>query len=246
MTALLGVGAAVVVLLLVTVATARRPAAAVLPKAAYLDRWSVLHGGYDPRRALLVRGWLAATYAVGHPLASAGVRPDLLTLWGVAVGGGVVLLAGAGGGWWLLAAAAAVVITGLLDGLDGCVAVLTDRAGRFGFVLDSVADRVVDGLYLLALWRVGAPASLCVSAAAAVALLEYTRARAGQAGMAEIGVVTVGERPTRVVVAAVMLAAAGAIPAQSSTVASFGAVALVALSLVALGQLLVVVRRILR
>ncbi len=230
-------------LLLAVSAATRRPAPSMPDLPDYLDRWSVLHGGYDPRRAALVGGWLALTYRLARPLAGAGIRPDLVTLWGVAVAAGAVLVADLGGRWALLAAVA-VVVTGLLDGLDGCVAVLTGRAGRLGFVLDSLADRVVDGLYLVALWRVGAPAVLCVAAGAGVGLLEYTRVRAGQAGMAEIGVVTVGERPTRVILTTLALASAAV--SDPAPVAGAGAAATLAVSLVGLGQLLVVVRRHLR
>ena len=64
----------------------------------------------------------------------------------------------------MLLAVVLVVVSGLLDGLDGAVAVLTDRATRWGHVLDSLVDRCSDGLYLVALWLVGAPAGVCVAA----------------------------------------------------------------------------------
>ncbi len=77
-----------------------------------------------------------------------------------------------------------VAASGLLDSLDGAVAVLTDRATRWGAVLDSVVDRVSDALYLVALWLVGAPAWACVvGRRAAARLQEYARARATAVGM---------------------------------------------------------------
>lgn len=237
-------GAATVVLLGLS-AAGRRPAPSLPDLPGFLSRWSDLHGGYDPYRSALARGWLTLCYRLGRPLARAGVRPDVLTLWGVAAGGAVVVLAGLGGGWPLLAAAA-VAVSGLVDGLDGAVAVLSDRVRRLGFVLDSLADRVVDGLYLLALWRLGAPTGLCVAAGAGVALLEYTRARAGMAGMADIGVVTVGERPTRVIVTILSLVCAAAYADRSGVVAGIGAAGTLVVSMVGLGQLLAVVRRQLR
>lgn len=240
--ALLAAGA---VLLLALSTTGRRPASAVLDLPDYLSRWSRLHGGYPPDRSVLVRTWLSLNYQLARPLARVGVAPDVLTGWGVALGAAVVVLADLGRSWPLLAAVA-VAGTGVLDGLDGCVAVLTERASRFGFVLDSLADRVVDALYLVALWRLGAPAGLCVAAGGAVALLEYTRARAAAGGMAEIGVVTVGERPTRVILTLLTLVCAAAYPDRSSVVAGLGVAATLTVSLVGLGQLLVVVRRTLR
>ena len=74
-------------------------------------------------------------------------------------------------------------------------------------------------------------------------LHEYTRARAAAAGMSEIGVVTVGERPTRVIVTAVFLACAGIYGAGDPMWATLAAAGWVGLGVVGLGQLLVVVRR---
>lgn len=235
------VGAGALVLLAVSVAS-RRPVATVPDRATYLAAWSALHGGLDASRTTLLRGWLTVVYWLARPLARAGVGPMLLTGWGVVAGAFAVGLADLGGRW-ALAAALVVVVSGVLDGLDGAVAVLTDRATRLGFVLDSVADRLVDGLYLVALWRLGAPAGACVAAGAAVGLLEYTRARAVAAGMREIGVVTVGERPTRVIVTAATLLCCGTYLGWTGRLAALGTSALLIVSLVGLVQLLAVVGR---
>lgn len=241
MLGLAAVGASALVLLVATAAR-RRPVATVPDRATYFATWSVLHGGLDATRTTLVRGWLTVVYRLARPLARAGVAPVLLTAWGVVAGTLAVALADLGGRW-PLAAAAVVVVSGLLDGVDGAVAVLTDRATRLGYVLDSVADRVVDGLYLAALWRLGAPAGACVAAGAALGLLEYTRARAGSAGMREIGVVTVGERPTRLIVTVLALGCAGAYAGRLATLAGLGAWATFVVSVAGLAQLLVAVRR---
>ena len=45
----------------------------------YLDGWQRLHGGYDPRGNALVRGWLSGAYVVARPFAAAGVPPDAVT-----------------------------------------------------------------------------------------------------------------------------------------------------------------------
>jgi phosphatidylglycerophosphate synthase len=120
--------------------------------------------------------------------------------------------------------------------------VLTDRTTAWGFVLDSVADRICDALYLVALWLAGAPSGGCVAAGALVGLLEYARARAGNAGFGEIGVVTVCERPTRVIVAAAAFLVGGLVPDRAGVAATLGAVATAALAAIALVQLAVVVR----
>ncbi|GAC1325451.1 MAG: CDP-alcohol phosphatidyltransferase family protein [Mycobacteriales bacterium] len=242
----LAAGTVVVALALATLTalSARRPAAAVPALDGYFDRWSTLHGDFDPRGAWMIRTWLGWAYAVARPLARVGVQPHVLTLWSVEIGLVIVVLAQAGGRWLLLGCWV-VVLSGLLDNLDGAVAVLEDRTSRIGFVLDSVVDRVADGLYLVALWRLGAPAWLCVAAGSMVALLEYTRARAGNAGMGEIGVVTIGERPTRIIVTAVALFCAGLYVGHQPLIAGLGAAATLGLSVISCGQLALAVRRIL-
>jgi phosphatidylglycerophosphate synthase len=210
-------------------------------RAEYFDRWSAVHGGFDPRSSILVGLWLSWTHSVARPFVAARVAPDLLTLAGLAAGGAVVGFTSLGG-WWVLTAGALVVVSALLDNLDGAVAVMTDRATRWGSVLDSVTDRICDGLYLTALWVLGAPGWLCVLGGTLMGLHEYTRARAAAAGMSEIGVVTVWERPTRVIVTAVFLGCAGSYPAGDQTWATLAAAAWVGLGLLGFAQLLVVVR----
>lgn len=214
-----------------------------MDRDGYFAAWADLHGGYDPRSNVLVRGWLSAAYALARPLAAARVAPDLVTGAGVlvsAVAVGAVLLDEP---VWLLVAALVVVGSGLLDNLDGAVALLSRRSTRWGYVFDSLTDRVSDLLYLAALWAAGAPPAVCVLGGALMMLQEYARARAAAGGMAEIGVVTVWERPTRVIVTATFLAAAGAL---GDPWPALGAWAWTGLGVVGLAQLLAVVRRRLR
>jgi phosphatidylglycerophosphate synthase len=205
----------------------------------YLDGWQRLHGGYDPRANALVRGWLSGAYVVARPFAAAGVAPDLVTLAGLLVGG-TALVPAAAGGWWLLVAATLVVLSALLDNVDGAVAVLTGRATAAGQVLDHVADRIADLVFLGVLLAAGAPWPACALGGALMLLQEYLRARAAAAGMTEVGVVTVWERPTRVIVTATFLAAAAVL---GDPWPALGAWAWAALGLVGFGQLAVVVRR---
>jgi CDP-diacylglycerol--glycerol-3-phosphate 3-phosphatidyltransferase len=157
--------------------------------------------------------------------------------------GALVLWPAAAGGRWVLLAAAVVVASALLDGVDGTVAILTGRTTRWGHVLDSVCDRVVDGCYAAGLWLAGAPGPLCAAAAGAGLLQEYLRARAAASGMGEVGVVTVGERPTRVIVTAMFLLGAGIYPGAAGGWAAAGAAALVTVGIVGIAQLGLVVRR---
>ena len=212
---------------------------------AYLRLWSQAHGGYDPHAARSARIWLTVVYRCTVPLARRRVAPGVVTLAAVLVAA-ILLGPAALGGRWLLLAGVLVAGNGLLDGMDGCLALLTGRATRWGYVLDSAADRVSDALLVVALWLAGGLAGLCLGAGAVAALQEYVRARAGNAGFHDIGVATVAERPTRIIVGAVGLAVAGILPSHASSISTAAAAALVALGLVGCGQLVMVIRRALR
>jgi phosphatidylglycerophosphate synthase len=238
----LALAAAAVAVLVLTVVTARRPVEQVPDLAGYLKRWAPLHGDYEPAPASLAGRWLTVAYVLARPLAARGVSPDALTAWGVLASAAVAVLA-APGGRWPLAAVAVVVLAGLLDNLDGAVAILTGRTTRWGFVLDSLADRLSDAAYLLPLWFLGAPGPACVAGGSLMVLQEYTRARAGNAGMGEIAVVTVWERPTRVILTAFLLLACGLLPTHAAALATLGAATWIALGTVGLAQILTAVHR---
>ena len=209
----------------------------------YAGAWSRLHGGFDPRQAnFLVRGWVRIAYAVGSWLGRRRVGPMAVTTAGLLicflVPASVLLLDRPG----VFLAAVLVLVAALADGLDGAVAVLTGRTTRLGYVYDSVADRLGELAWLVAFWLAGAPGWLVVTAGAASWLQEYARARATAAGMAEIGVVTVSERPTRVLVAIFgLLAAFAYAPLITAATAVW-----LALAAVAGLQLLIAIRRALR
>ena len=207
----------------------------------YLARWSALHGGYDPRSSRLTAMWLSMTYVVARPFIAARVSPDVITLGGALLAGVAVWFA-ALGGRWVFAAAAVIVLSAVLDNVDGAVAVMTERASRWGYVLDSLVDRLSDCLFLVALWFVGAPVWACVVSGVLMFLLEYARARAGSAGMSEVGVITVWERPTRVIVTTMFLIGAGLFVNQAGGWATAGALAWVGLGVVGLTQLLLLLK----
>ena len=196
-----------------------------MDEAEHVAAWSRLHGDLEP--SPLVRRWLGLVLRLARPVARTGVHPDLLTLASLAV-----LVPGLWAPAW--AAGLLVLASGVLDALDGSVAVLQGRPTRWGYVLDSVVDRLCDGVVLGLLVVAGAPAGLAVGAGAAVVLLEYTRARAGNAGGDEVGTVTVAERPVRLLVPA-----SGLLLAQPTA----ALVVLAVLTGAGLGQLLVAVRR---
>ncbi|MFC0529606.1 CDP-alcohol phosphatidyltransferase family protein [Phytohabitans kaempferiae] len=171
----------------------------------YAVAWARLHGGFDPREAgPLVRGWLRISYAIGSGLARVGIPPSGVTFAGLVFSVSVPVLADRP-----TIAAVFVLLAAIADSADGATAVVSGRATRIGYVYDSVADRLGEAAWLVAFWLVGAPAMLVVVAAGLSWLHEYVRARVTAAGMRDIGVVTVAERPTRVSVAFVGLLIAG-------------------------------------
>jgi phosphatidylglycerophosphate synthase len=223
-----------------------RPEPVAVPEFSdYLIRWSGLHGGYEPSRSRFVRGWLLTCYTLARPLARWRVSADVVTLVGLLVTG-LAVAAAAAGGRWPVAGAVVILASGILDSVDGAVAVLSDTTSRWGHVLDSAADRCGDAVYLLALGLLGAPVGVCVAAGAVTTLAEYVRARAGAAGMDEIGVVSVNERPTRVAVTAVALAAASVLPGHAGVVGTVAAAVWLTTGVVGLGQILRAVRVALR
>lgn len=229
----------------VTVVTRHPPTHPIPDFAGYLERWSAVHEGYDARPTRVLRGWLQLMYRMARPVAAVGVLPDVLTAWAVWLALAVVALAAVGGPWALVGALL-LVASGFGDGLDGAVAVLTGRASSWGYVLDSLADRVTDALFLVAAWAAGAPAWLAVVTGVAVGLLEYLRARAGNAGAAHVDVITVGERPQRVICCAIAVGLAGILPTRATTLAGWSVAVLLALTALGLAQLTVAVRRMLR
>jgi phosphatidylglycerophosphate synthase len=232
-----------VLLVVLALVTARRPALEIPTRDGYFDRWSVLHGGYDPRTGNpLLRGWLSMVYAIARPLARRGVQPDVLTISSVWLAAAVLVPASAGGRWALLAGWV-LVASGLFDTLDGCVAVLEDRTTRWGYVLDSAVDRICDAVYLAAVVSVGAPLELAIGCGFLFFFLEYVRARAGNAGGDAVGRITIGERPNRVIFLAAAIFFGGVFVGQRELVATTGLVLLTALTAVGVVQLLVAVRR---
>ena len=177
----------------------------MLSREDYLAAWSRWHGGAGTD-GVLVRSWLSLAYALARP--SVRLPPLVATAFGLLAAVAAVLPASAGGAW-LLAAGVLVGVSGLLDSLDGALAIATGRASRRGFVLDSAVDRLTEAAYSVALWGAGAPGWLAVAFGALCWLPDYLRARAGQAGVGETGALSVWERPTRVILTGLTLTGAG-------------------------------------
>lgn len=216
----------------------------------YLAAWADSHGGHHP--ATGGRGeriWFDLIFRLAGPLRR--VHPDVLTGLAVVVAAVAAVFAGAGPRLCLVAAAL-IVISAVLDGVDGAVAVISGRASRWGHLVDSLGDRVAEAFFGLALAEAGAPWQLCAAAVAIGWLQEYARARAAAGGLSEILVVTVAERPTRVIAAALGLVGVGLLGPESfgefdaETAAFCGVVLWVSLGVVGFVQMLTALRRALR
>ena len=179
----------------------------------HLREWAGLHGTEAPSG--FVGGWLRAAGAVARPLARAGISPNAVTVAALVAALAAVPLALIDGWPGPAAACAAVTLSGLLDSLDGAVAVQAGRATKVGFLLDSALDRLADAAFVAALAVVAGGDQapwVAVAGGGAAWWLEYVRARGGLATAAEPGtdpagrqVITPGERPTRIVLTAVGL-----------------------------------------
>lgn len=207
-----------------------------MTRSEYFERWGRLHGGLDPRTSIPVQAWLSVTYVLARPLAALRFSPNAVTALGMLVALTVPYLVYTDR---VLAAGLVALLAGIIDNLDGAVAILTGKSSDFGYVLDSVADRVGDVALLVGLGLAASTPWPAVGAAFLSFLQEYTRARAYAVGFTEIGVISLSERPTRVLISGLFLIGAASAGAGWATVG--GWVALV-FSAVGLGQVLWAVR----
>lgn len=158
-------------------------------------QWSALHHGIDPARVPLLSGWLRAMWFLAAPLARIRTPPTALTVLGALFAVDAVLLA-ASQPWVALVL---VLLSVVCDGLDGAVALLSRRVSVAGGYADKIADRVADAAFATVLWRCGAPWELALAAGALSLAHEAIRMVRGGALLARL---TVAERPTRTVCAA--------------------------------------------
>lgn len=135
---------------------------------------------------------------LGRALGRSGISPNMLTAAGVAIT--------AAASWRILeddlrVAAAILALGGVTDFLDGAVARATGKTTRFGAFLDSVTDRVSDGLVFgaLAWWALNfdarATAALAIAALVCAYLVSYLRAKAESLGYdCKVGLLERAER----------------------------------------------------
>ena len=166
-------------------------------KSEFMREWSRLHGDVSPSRVVIA--WLNISYQLAKALSAMRFTPNALTLVGLGVSILVPIFAPNP------ASALLVVIALIIDGCDGSLAIISQRASVKGAIWDSLADRTSEGLWAIALWRIGVPIWLVTGLWILATTQEYLRARFNSQGSNEIGIVTVAERPVRALLTAVAL-----------------------------------------
>jgi phosphatidylglycerophosphate synthase len=157
----------------------------------FKERWSELHGGADTEG--VVGGWLSFSYQAARVCVALRISPNVLTLLGL----GTAIAMGLS--TYASIALLLLVISLFFDGIDGSVAILRGTEGKWGEVLDSLADRISEAFWLYMGWRLGIPAWVVITMWTIASTQEYARARLASLGHREIGVVTPTERPVRAI-----------------------------------------------
>jgi phosphatidylglycerophosphate synthase len=158
-------------------------------KEEFFATWSSLHGGAKIEG--IVKAWLQISYNSARFLAKLKVTPNILTFAGLFF---AIALWQYANSW---AAALFLVLSLFFDGIDGSLAILQKKTSKLGAFTDSFVDRISEVFWALALYKLGAPATLVFIALLATYIQEYLRARAGGLGHVEVGIVTICERPVR-------------------------------------------------
>ena len=155
----------------------------------FFGKWSALHGGAEIKG--IVKAWLWISFGLCRALARLRITPNGLTYISLVFAAFYLYFINS---HWAIAF---LVLSLMADGLDGTLAIITNRVTRWGATLDSVVDRIVEAIWAIGLFHLGAPWQFVLVAWLAAFAQEYMRARAGGLGIHEIGVVTISERPVR-------------------------------------------------
>jgi CDP-diacylglycerol--glycerol-3-phosphate 3-phosphatidyltransferase len=169
----------------------------VLTEEEFQLRWSHLHGGAQIKGA--VAWWLSISYNAARFCSALRISPNFLTLLGLLTAIAMAFSDSAEIALVLL------VVSLFFDGIDGSVAIIQGREGNWGALLDSLADRISEALWLYMGWKIGVPAWIAITMWTVASTQEYARARLASLGHHEIGVVTPTERPVRAIFLALAL-----------------------------------------
>jgi CDP-diacylglycerol--glycerol-3-phosphate 3-phosphatidyltransferase len=152
------------------------------------SEWSAKHGNVEIKG--FVKGWIALSKFLAWPFIKLRLKPNVITTLSIVVSIPLIFSPEL---WWL------VLISLILDGIDGRVALETNSSTKFGAIYDSIADRIVEFIWISALITLGVNLKIATTLLILGWTQEYLRARVGGLGYREIGIVTIGERPTRAI-----------------------------------------------
>ncbi len=158
-------------------------------RATYFDTWSKLHGG--AKVAGVVKIWLRSSFVLSKPFVRIKISPNWISLIGVVAS--IFTYTEARKDYCLALLALALIC----DGIDGTIAILTEKATKRGAMVDAISDRVSEAFWAFAFYRLGAPAWLVGTAWVIAFTQEYCRARIAGLGDYRIDIVTIAERPVR-------------------------------------------------
>jgi phosphatidylglycerophosphate synthase len=143
-----------------------------------------------------IRIFLTLIYLLAKLLMIFRFTPNAVTILGGIVGLSAV--------WFVyneiwIAAALVCMFSSFFDGVDGAIAEITNKKSKFGAVLDSTIDRLVEIGWFLSLIWVGAQPLSVIALIFAIMAMEYSRAKANALGVTGPGAITPAERPTRAI-----------------------------------------------
>ena len=161
-------------------------------RADFFARWSSLHGGAPITG--VVKGWLSLSFRFARFFTRIRLTPNALTFGGIVFAAAAWPLAKT---WWALPL---IMFALFADGLDGSLAIYSGVDSIRGALIDSFADRVTEAFFFLVFYRIAPTVATALFLAWILSFTqEYIRARAGGLGNTSTGVVTLSERPVRVI-----------------------------------------------
>jgi phosphatidylglycerophosphate synthase len=167
-------------------------------RSAYISRWRSTHSAPELK---VITIFLSLVYFLAMIFIKLKFKPNHITFLGGAIGISAAALSAHE--LWLLAGLVAI-FSSFLDGVDGAVAELTDSKTKFGAVLDVVIDRIVEVSWFMAFVFVGGNLTAATSATLLILIMEYLRTKANSLGIVGAGGITIAERPTRVIMFAML------------------------------------------
>ena len=167
-------------------------------RADFFARWSSLHGGAPITG--VVKGWLSISFRCAQLFTRIRLTPNALTFGGIVFSAAAWPLATS---WWALPL---VMFALFADGLDGSLAIYRGVDSIRGALIDSFADRISEAFFFLVFYRISPTTATALFLAWILSFTqEYIRARAMGLGNKSTGVVTISERPVRVIILLVAL-----------------------------------------